>query len=394
MTGLRPLEVASGIALGEEPDAKPLPAMPDGLTPRAALEQAVVPALERPPCLVSFSGGRDSSAVLAVAAHVARREGLPLPIPATHRFPGVPEANESSWQELVVRHLGLADWHRTEVTREFEILGPEAVSALKRHGVLMPLNSYAHAPLFRQAAGGSLLTGYDGDGLFGSWRWHRAASIRGLRTWPRPRDVLTVGLAAAPKRVRAAWLSRREQLPSLSWLHPHVEQAVSRAWTLDRASEPTSWKRRIEWYARQRAIVLPQLSLELLARDSRTHLVHPFVDRGFLAALARTGGRSDYAAPRTVWMRSLFADLLPEKVVTRRDKAEMEAVLVGEPVRRFADDWDGTGVDEELVRVDALREAWRRGEWLSMTLLHVAWLASTAREPQGPSAQCRVATKS
>ncbi|HEY1358343.1 MAG TPA: asparagine synthase-related protein [Thermoleophilaceae bacterium] len=394
MTDLRPLEVASGIALGEEPDAEPLPAIARGLTPRVALEQAVVPALERPPCVVSFSGGRDSSAVLAVATHVARREGLPLPIPATLRFPGVPEADESSWQELVLRHLGLGDWHRTQVTDEFEVMGPEAVSALRRHGVLMPLNSYGHAPLLRVAAGGSLLTGFDGDGLFGSWRWHRAASIRGLRTRPRPRDGLTVGLAAAPRRVRAAWLSRRERLPSLSWLHPHVEQAVSRAWTLDRASEPASWKRRIEWYARQRAILLPQRSLELLARDSDTQLVHPFVDRGFLAALSRTGGRSDYAAPRTVWMRSLFADLLPEKVVTRRDKAEMEAVLVGEGARRFADDWDGTGVDEELVHVDALREAWRRGEWLSMTLLHVAWLASNGREARRPSERRGVATKS
>jgi asparagine synthase (glutamine-hydrolysing) len=93
-------------------------------------------------------------------------------------------------------------------------------------------------------------------------------------------------------------------------------------------------------------------------------------------------------------MRSLFADLLPEKVVTRRDKAEMEAVLVGEGARRFADDWDGTGVDEELVQVDALREAWRRGEWLSMTLLHVAWLASNGREARRPSERRDVATKS
>ena len=56
-------------------------------TPRAAFEAAILPGLRRSPCLVSFSGGRDSSAVLATATAVARREGLPLPVPITHRFP-------------------------------------------------------------------------------------------------------------------------------------------------------------------------------------------------------------------------------------------------------------------------------------------------------------------
>jgi hypothetical protein len=93
---LSPLEVASGLVLDPRRSRARLPSVRQGTTPRAALEAAVLPALRRSPCLVSFSGGRDSSAVLAVAASVARREGLPLPIPATNRFPGARLTDEAA----------------------------------------------------------------------------------------------------------------------------------------------------------------------------------------------------------------------------------------------------------------------------------------------------------
>jgi asparagine synthase (glutamine-hydrolysing) len=70
-----PLALASGVVWGRDPAASPLPPAPPGVTVRAALEAVMVRALHRPPCVVSFSGGRDSSAVLALATHVARREG-------------------------------------------------------------------------------------------------------------------------------------------------------------------------------------------------------------------------------------------------------------------------------------------------------------------------------
>ncbi len=54
---------------------------PPAPTAREAIERAVLPALQRQPCLVAFSGGRDSSAVLAVAALVARRPGWRSPSP-------------------------------------------------------------------------------------------------------------------------------------------------------------------------------------------------------------------------------------------------------------------------------------------------------------------------
>ncbi|MGH3092626.1 MAG: hypothetical protein ACRDOG_09935, partial [Gaiellaceae bacterium] len=72
--GLSPLEIAAGVVFGSE-RRRSLPRT--RRSPRHSLEDAVRPALLRPPCAVSFSGGRDSSLVLAVAAHVARSDGLP-----------------------------------------------------------------------------------------------------------------------------------------------------------------------------------------------------------------------------------------------------------------------------------------------------------------------------
>lgn len=66
---LTALELSAGMPLGviaEGPTAvRPLH------SPAAALEAVLADALQRIPCLVSFSGGRDSSALLAVAQRVA-----------------------------------------------------------------------------------------------------------------------------------------------------------------------------------------------------------------------------------------------------------------------------------------------------------------------------------
>src|SRR5262245_27960985 len=133
-----PLEVAAGIPLPSRAESMALPHT--GLAPRAALGLALMPALRRPPCVVSFSGGCDSSLVLAAATETARREGLPLPIPITVRVAGDAESDERWWQELVIRHLALPDWTRVEVGDDLDCIGPLAQSVLLRHGVLSPAN--------------------------------------------------------------------------------------------------------------------------------------------------------------------------------------------------------------------------------------------------------------
>src|SRR3954453_15135855 len=127
MNALSPVELATGIVFGSRPWR--LPAGPGG-SPLAALEAAVAPAARSGQCFVSFSGGRDSSAVLAAAAAVARREGLPLPVPVTIRAQNAPLSGESAFQEAVVRHLRLPDWIRIDIDDELDALGPYARRAL------------------------------------------------------------------------------------------------------------------------------------------------------------------------------------------------------------------------------------------------------------------------
>ena len=74
------------------------PATDAARTPREALDDAIRPALVDGPCYVTFSGGRDSSAVLAAATALARREGHALPVPVTRVYPDLPDTDESDWQ--------------------------------------------------------------------------------------------------------------------------------------------------------------------------------------------------------------------------------------------------------------------------------------------------------
>ena len=153
---------------------------------------------------MSFSGGRDSSLVLAAAANAARREGLALPVPVTNRFASVAHSHESDWQELLVAKLGLTDWVRLELSDELDVVGELATRGLRRHGLLWPFNAHFHAPLLELASGGSLLTGIGGDELLGSSRWAHPLAVLSGSVRPRPRDVARLGLMAAPPRLRAA----------------------------------------------------------------------------------------------------------------------------------------------------------------------------------------------
>src|SRR5436190_4653351 len=209
------LEVMASLLLGRDAAGRSLPpAPPDGVS--GALEEAMLPALRRSPCFVSFSGGRDSSAVLAVAVDVARRHGLPDPVPATMRFVDAPTADETSWQELVLEHLGISDHVVVELHHELDALGAIATDVLDRFGVRWPGNAYMHVPLFERARGGSMLTGVGGDELFGT-RASRFVLVAHGSERPVFRDALSLGFALTPRPLRAA-IQRRRSSPAHPWL--------------------------------------------------------------------------------------------------------------------------------------------------------------------------------
>lgn len=368
------LELATGLPFGAD---EPLYGGPRGGAagdPRAALSARIAPALERTPCCVSFSGGRDSSAVLALATAVARREGLPDPVPVTLRFSGIASTEESSWQQLVVDHLRLKEWEVITIDEELDLLGEIARQTLATHGLMWPPNAYIHVPILDRAVGGCVLTGLDGDGLFGGWRWSRVAAVLRARVRPVPRDVLRVGLALAPQWVRRP-VMREPLVAALPWLRPAVRRQVGEAVRADAAAEPLRWDRRLAHYACRRYLRLTVHSLKLLGASRGVELIHPLLDPGFLAALARHGGAAGYGE-RTAAMRALFADVLPEALLSRGRKAEFGAAIWRSQARAFAEAWNGAGLDLALVDPAQLRRAWRAPSPLfgSSTLLHAAWL--------------------
>jgi asparagine synthetase B (glutamine-hydrolysing) len=375
---LTPLEVASGYVLGVDGGAPPLPAA--RRSPKEAFEDAVRRALQRPPTLVAFSGGRDSSAVLAVAAALARREGLPLPVAATLRFPHSAESDEATWQERVIEHLQLEEWVRIEIDDQLDCVGPFATRALSRHGLMWPANAHVLIPLLDAAEGGSLVTGDGGDLVLQPSPWsERVVDVLGRRAAPTARDLLRIGLAFGPPAVRRWRVRRRFAEPVRApWLRPAALAAVLERWTADAAAEPLGLDARIRWGWKLRAVRVALSAFATLADDARVQLVHPFNDSDFVAAVARAA-RSFRYADRTQAMRILFSDVLPDEICARRSKGGFRDVFWNRYARAFAEEWSGEGADPQLVDVEALRTLWlsadARDHFRSCTQLQAAWLA-------------------
>ena len=370
------VELLANLLLGPDPGASGLPepgAAPGGVA--AALERAVLPALGRPPCLVSFSGGRDSSAVLAFAAGVARRHGLAEPVPAIMRYPHAPETDETAWQELVLGHVGAGEPEVIELRDELDALGPIATAVVREHGVRWPGNAHMHVPILERARGGSLLTGIGGDELLGTTA-SRHVLIARRRVRPRPRDLRATALALAPRGVRAAvW--RRRGAPSHPWLSATGADLVARALAREEVEAPHRWDRAVGHWHASRAYAALARALPVLAGGRDVLVVNPFLDAAVLAELAAAGGPTGFPG-RAEAMRTLFGDLLPAEVVERPTKASFGGAVWGPAVRSFAERWRGEGVDRGHVEVEALRREWLAPEpdFRTILLLHAAWLAA------------------
>jgi len=375
-TELSSLELATGIVHGAGLGARTaLPRARRGETPFEALGRACLPALERGPCLVSFSGGRDSSAVLAAAVHAARREGLPLPIPATNRFPAVAHTDETAWQELVVRRLGIADWVRRDFTDELDVVGPVATRVLGRHGVLWPFNTHFHVPLLEAASGGSLLTGIGGDEVLGISRWQRATAVMSLRVRPRRRDAARIALLASPRALRRRALAHRFPA-TFPWLTPGARAQLARDWAADEASEPARLRPRIEWLHGQRWLEAGTHSMELVARDAGAAIAHPLLSPEFGAALVAAAPRHGFD-DRGLAMESVFGDELPRDLLSRTTKARFEGAFWSATGKALAESCEAGAFDPSVVDMRALRAAWagEQPDAHTFLLLQALWVA-------------------
>ncbi|HET9254266.1 MAG TPA: asparagine synthase-related protein [Pseudonocardiaceae bacterium] len=357
-----------------------LAAGPLAPSPRAGFEAALLPALRRTPCVVAFSGGRDSSAILAVATHLARRHGLPDPVPATHDFTGRGEADESHYQELLIRELGLREWHRfrDEDGRGFDVLGERARRGLRRHGLLWPAMVHCHAPLVELAAGGgSVITGEGGDEVLGSQRMAAVNYVIKNRHRPGRRTLRLLADSLAPATWRRRELCRQlRATPMHPWLRPEIAEGFVQRLARDLAGAPLRWDAAVLRCAGRRSVTTAAANFRrIFAADDVTYH-EPFLDPAFLAPLRRAGGWRGWIT-RTSMMRMLFGDVLPEEICGRDQKARFGSVAVGGPSREFIADWNGEGADPDVVDIEAFRAA-VNGEspvYGVQLLLQSAWLA-------------------
>ncbi len=341
-------------------------------------------ALRDGPTFVLFSGGRDSSAVLAVATHVARREQLPLPVPVTAVFPGAAETDESAWQDLVLAHLGLRDRIVVTVRDEHRWLGDEARASLLSRGILWPPSLHLQDVVLRHVGAGHLLTGEGGDEVLGARRVTAAALL--VRDHVRPtRPIVSMAARhAVPTPVRSLGVRAEEYLrPTYPWLRGEAARAATAART-DELRSPWSWSAATRSLLIRRAPAVADHNYARIATEHDLRLHHPLRSPGFVHALANEGGFWGYQG-RTHLMRVLFADLLPDRLLTRSTKAFFDATRFGPEEREFAHGWTGEGVDPMLVDPARLRAHWLGENPRSATavLLHQAWLASMS--PAGPA---------
>jgi asparagine synthase (glutamine-hydrolysing) len=379
---MSPLEVAWGYVAGgtlpAEPAVPSAARQPSSRTPVEALEDALRPALRRHPCLIEFSGGRDSSLVLAIAVRLARREGLPEPVAFTQRFPGIPETDETEWQELVVAHLGVTEWERVSITDEVDLLGPVSQRSLLRHGVVWPATAHTRGALLVRAAGGAVVTGEGGDEVFGPRRLTPLRALQARKVPFNPHTLRYVALALAPQPVRRrAMQGMYQRTLGVTWLREEALSALTRALAADAAAEPMEWRRAVRRHLRTRTVRSGLATLDSLAREADVASFHPLLDTAFVDALCRAGGRSGYL-DRTATLRALFGDHLPEAVLTRTTKATFGRAAFNEYSRAFVAQWNGDGIDGDLVDVDALRAVWRAEvpHGMSYALLQASWLAA------------------
>lgn len=354
--------------------------------PREELERIIRKQLQRSPCVVAFSGGRDSSAILAIATHLARREGLPAPIPVTMRYSDAPSTEESDWQELVVRHLGVTNWVIERIDDEMDVLGPLAQSQMLRHGVLWPSLLHGDDYFARHAPNGSVLDGEGGDEVLAVKRHRVAPVVRLVQRvreghLPRRWQLRAAAAAAAPAIIRLPRARRRAANLPLPWLKPPALGEVAANYARNEASEPLNGRKSVARIPGRRSNRMLAANRRYLWANQGVEFCSPFLEATFVTALT---GRTGILGPmdRATTLRMICEDLLPDAILERTTKAEFSSAIHRSYTKTFAAQWSGEGLDTSLVDIDVLRQIWlgnAPSNSLAKPLLQTAWLADHAK---------------
>ena len=367
-------EATLGTAIGSVEVPMPLPRT--HRSARAMLEELVRREIASGRRVhVLFSGGRDSSTVLAVATTVARRLGADDPVPVTGVYPRDELASESDWQRLVLDHLRIRERIVVEIDDERRVLGAVARSHLERHGLTWPQAVQTQSVFFSMLPeGSSILTGEGGDLVLDA---HRGTPIYlTLSAFPRVRRAHLRAVRDA--FVPGALLLRaiRAKVETVfPWLTPAGAAMLAKDQLAERG--PLRWDESTRRLLHRRANVLIDHNSVKAASECGVRLRHPFTEPEFLSAIATEGGPGGFRG-RTHIFRHLASDLLPDEILSRTSKAAFNVSRWGQEERAFAEEWDGWGLDENLVDPVALRRHWLGDRPLpfTFTALQAAWLAT------------------
>jgi asparagine synthase (glutamine-hydrolysing) len=281
-------EVCVSILFGQDPATRPLDLRHASPGARPVIERLLLGALRRGPVWVAFSGGRDSSALLAIAASVARREGLPLPVPATLVFPGVAATEEEDWQRLVLEHLGLEDaWVRVTPGTDLDLLGPYARRVLDHSGVVLPSNAHALLPILDQLGDtGTLVTGGGGDDLMEGRPQRLSSAV--LSRVRLTRDELPSAVTNdLPGRLLNRGVARRSLMAGLHWITPALRRRLLQLEITDRKAFPVRFDRLLQRAWQDRYFQMAGEAYAWVPMPDEVRVLQPFHEHDVVAEIGR-----------------------------------------------------------------------------------------------------------